>query len=187
MVHVSTDCVFSGRQGRYTEADIPDPVDLYGRSKLLGEPARRGCLVLRTSIIGWELKNRVGLLEWFAAQRGTTIKGYRNAIYSGLSTTVLANVIGDVLVGYPGLEGLYQVASAPISKYALLAGMREALRWNDITIQPDDNFHCDRSLDGTRFEAATRWKAPGWDSMIDGLAAEWDSYAQWRNQPALVP
>lgn len=180
LIHLSTDCVFSGRRGRYTEDDLPDPVDLYGRTKLLGELDRPGCLTLRTSIIGWELKQRSGLLEWFAAQRGRTIRGYRGAIYTGVSTAVLARLIGDLVVNHPDLSGMYQVASRPITKYDLLVRLCDALGWDDITIESDDEFQCDRSLIGTRFEAATGWVAPVWDEMVAELAAEWPQYQQWR-------
>ncbi len=120
VIQVSTDCVFSGIRGNYTELDNPDPVDLYGRSKLLGELNRPGTLTLRSSIVGWQLNTFSSLLSWFALQRGKHIKGYRKAIYSGFSTTVLAQLIGDILLTRPDLSGLYQVASSPISKYDLL-------------------------------------------------------------------
>jgi dTDP-4-dehydrorhamnose reductase len=180
LFHITTDCVFSGRKGAYTEEDVPDPVDLYGRSKLLGEVERAGVVTLRTSIIGWEVKGRASLLEWFAAQRGRTISGYARAIYSGLSTAALADVIGWLIEEHAELEGLFQVASEPIDKLTLLAGMRDALGWDDITIVADDAFACDRSLDATRFGEATGFRAPSWPSMIDGLAAEWPEYAAWR-------
>jgi len=180
LVQLSTDCIFSGLRGNYTESDLPDPVDLYGRTKLLGEINRHGCLTLRTSIIGWELKRHASLLEWFAAQRGRTIKGYRKAIYTGLSTSILAELIGDLLETRPDLFGIYQVVSSPITKYDLLMRLRNALGWTDITIEPDDVFHCDRSLDGSRFTGATGWHAPEWETMIKGLADEWPVYEQWR-------
>ena len=181
LIHLSTDCVFSGRRGKYAESDLPDPVDLYGRTKLLGELDRPGCLTLRTSIVGWELKHRAGLLEWFAAQRGRRIKGYRRAIYTGLSTAVLTGLLGDILEAWPALSGLYHVASEPINKYDLLVRLRDALGWGDIAIEPYDQFVSDRSVIGTRFESATGWKAPGWDEMIAGLAAEWPTYEGWRS------
>jgi dTDP-4-dehydrorhamnose reductase len=180
LIHLSTDCVFSGNRGRYTEEDLPDPVDLYGRTKLLGELNRPGCLTLRTSIIGWELKHRAGLLEWFAAQRGRTITGYRGATYTGLSTAALTRLIGDLLENHPDLSGLYHVASRPITKYELLVRLREAIGWHDIIIEPDDAFQCDRSLVGARFEATTGWAPPTWDAMIAELAAEWPEYQQWK-------
>lgn len=179
VLQISTDCVFSGMRGNYTEIDIPDPGDLYGRTKLLGELHRPGTLTLRTSIIGWQLQTYSSLLGWFASQRGHRIKGYRRAIYSGFSTSVLSNLIGDILETRKDLTGLYHVASPPISKYDLLMRMREATGWNDIIIDPDENFFCDRSLIGTRFSAATGWMSPGWDDMIAGLADEWPTYEKW--------
>lgn len=181
IIQISTDCVFSGLRGNYSEIDIPDPIDLYGRTKLLGELNRPGTLTLRTSIIGWQLNTFSSLLGWFTAQRGRRIKGYQRAIYSGFSTTVLATLIGDIIETRKDLTGLYHVASAPISKYDLLMQLREALRWTDIHIDPDEQFFCDRSLISTRFRTTTGWLSPRWDQMIEGLAAEWPLYEKWYN------
>ena len=178
-VQISTDCVFSGFRGNYTEIDNPDPVDLYGRTKLLGELNRPGALTLRTSIIGWQLNSSSSLLGWFASQRGALIKGYRRAIYSGFSTSVLSTLIGDIIETRKDLTGLYHVASAPISKYDLLTRLQEALGWKDITINPDEHFFCDRSLISTRFTTTTGWIPPSWDDMIADLAAEWPTYEKW--------
>lgn len=183
VIQMSTDCVFSGLRGQYSEIDNPDPVDLYGRSKLLGELNRPGTLTLRTSIIGWQLNTFSSLLSWFAMQRGKRIKGYHQAIYSGFSTSVLAQLMGDLLMTRPELSGIYQVASPPISKFDLLTQLKERLGWKDITIDPDHNFHCDRSLSGQRFEQATGWQSPTWDSMLDGLAAEWPAYQRGYPKP----
>jgi dTDP-4-dehydrorhamnose reductase len=109
------------------------------------------------------------LLSWFSQQRGQRIKGYQQAIYSGFSTRVLASLISDLIETRPDLAGLYQVASEPISKYDLLVALRAKLGWDDIQIEPDDNFYCDRSLIGTRFSTATGWKAPTWDEMSNQL------------------
>lgn len=182
VLQISTDCVFSGMRGNYTEIDLPDPGDLYGRTKLLGELHRPGTLTLRTSIIGWQLHTHSSLLGWFVSQRGRHIKGYRRAIYSGFSTSVLSNLIGDILETRKDLTGLYHVASAPISKFELLMRLREATGWTDITLDPDENFFCDRSLVGTRFSAATGWMSPSWDDMIAGLAAEWPLYENWNHK-----
>lgn len=176
VIQISTDCVFSGLRGNYSELDVPDPVDLYGRSKLLGELNRSGCLTLRTSIIGWQLNTFSSLLSWFASQRGKTIKGYRKAIYSGLTTSVLAQLIGDLILTRPDLYGLYQVASEPITKYDLLLQLGKELGWDDIVLHPDDQFYCDRTLLGDRFTTATGWRAPDWDQMLTGLAQEWPEY-----------
>ena len=177
VLQISTDCVFSGNRGNYTEADIPDPVDIYGRTKCLGELNRPGCLTLRTSIIGWQLNTYSSLLSWFALQRGKTIQGYKKAIYTGVSTAVLAVLIGDIIENHADLEGLYHVASQSISKFDLLVQLRDALGWTDISIAPDEKFACDRSLNGDRFSRKTGWRAPGWGSMIQGLAGDWPAYA----------
>jgi len=178
VVQISTDCVFSGFRGNYSEIDVPDPVDLYGRTKLLGELNRPGCLTLRTSIIGWQLNTFSSLLSWFALQRNKHIKGYRKAIYSGFSTTVLTQLIGDILQTRPDLNGVYQVSSEPISKFDLLVKLRDMLGWNDIAIEPDDQFFCDRSLSSTRFTTTTGWRSPTWEAMLKGLASEWPYYEE---------
>lgn len=168
-VHMSTDCVFSGRRGGYTENDIPDAEDLYGRSKLLGEVAEPPCITLRTSIIGRELSRKTGLLEWLLAQRGRTIKGYRQAIFSGFTTIEMARIIDRVLTGTGPVNGLYQVSSAAISKFDLLTAIRDRLKL-DIAIEPDDDFVCNRSLDSSRFRTAFDYQPPSWTTMIDELA-----------------
>jgi dTDP-4-dehydrorhamnose reductase len=183
MVHVSTDCVFSGRKGMYTEDDVPDPVDLYGRSKLLGEVDRPGALTLRTSIVGRDFLKSSALLEWFLSNRGGRVNGFRNAVYSGLTTQALAHVIGELLDRHPSLNGLWHVAGAPITKYDLLRMVREAMGL-DIEIVPFDDPPCDRSLDATRFAAATGLTAPSWEEMVSGLAADPTPYDAWRQAHA---
>lgn len=168
-VHMSTDCVFSGRKGGYTEKDTPDAEDLYGRSKLLGEVSGASCITLRTSIIGPELSRKTGLLEWFLSQRGT-IKGYRRAIFSGFTTLEMARIIDRVLTGPGPAQGLFHVSSDAISKYDLLIQLKNKMQ-RDLVIEPDEAFHCDRSLDSARFRSAFCYAPPSWDAMIDELAA----------------
>jgi dTDP-4-dehydrorhamnose reductase len=169
-VHISTDCVFSGARGRYTEADPPDPVDLYGRSKLLGETADAPAVTLRTSMIGPEIAHPHGLVEWFAAQRGP-IKGYRRAIFSGLTTAEMCRVVERVLGKEPPAQGLYHVSAAPISKYDLLCALRDALGWST-AIEAADEPVIDRSLDSSRFQRDFGYNPPGWPRMIESLAGE---------------
>src|SRR5450759_3391109 len=119
MIHISTDCVFSGKKGHYTEEDQSDAEDLYGRTKFLGEVYYPHCVTLRTSIIGMELKTRLGLIEWFLAQQGT-IKGFKRAIFTGFTTDELSHIIENYVIPNLDLHGLYQVSSNPISKYDLL-------------------------------------------------------------------
>lgn len=173
LIHISTDCVFRGDKGRYTEDDQSDAEDLYGRSKFLGEVVESHCVTLRTSIIGHELKGGHGLIDWFLSQDGP-VNGFTNAIYTGFPTAEMVRIIADYVLPNPDLHGLYQVASAPISKYDLLKLV--ATRYGRSTmIQPQDTFFCDRSLDGARFAAATGYAAPEWPDMVDAM---WHEYRE---------
>jgi len=180
LIHISTDCVFSGSRGNYSESDVSDAEDLYGRSKFLGEVAGENALTLRTSIIGRELRSASGLVEWFLSQRGRSIHGWTHAIYTGLTTIVLSNVISDVLENHVTLSGIYQVASERIDKYALLCLMRDAYRV-DVTIEHFDGVQIDRSLNGSRFRAATGFVAPSWGDMVGEMAGDPTPYDHWRN------
>lgn len=166
MLQISTDCVFSGLKGApYLLTDKPDPVDLYGKSKCLGEiVAEPNVLTLRTSYIGNELRSANGLLEWFLAQDGQC-QGFTRAIYSGMPTVILMGVIENVLLNFPRLSGLYQVASNPISKYNLLKLIAQVFQKN-INVVPNDSVVIDRSLDGSLFQEATGFVAPSWEEMV---------------------
>jgi dTDP-4-dehydrorhamnose reductase len=177
-VHISTDCVFSGRKGNYTESDPSDAEDVYGRTKFLGEVHGSHAITLRTSIIGQELKNHLGLVEWFLAQSGT-IKGYQKALYSGFTTDELSRIILERVIPNPELNGLYTVSSEPISKYDLLLLVREAYG-RKIEILPEDRFTCDRTMDSTRFRKATGYVPPSWAEMIREMAADAAFYDQLR-------
>lgn len=168
LVHISTDCVFSGRQGNYTEDDLPDPLDLYGRSKLMGEVADEGCITLRTSIIGLELFQKSGLVEWFLRQEGTA-PGWTHAMYSGLTTSELSRVVMRVLEGDSSLDGIWHLSGAPISKYDLLVQLRDALG-RDLELVPDDSVTIDRTMNSQRFRTAAAYEPPTWDSMLNELA-----------------
>lgn len=165
LVHISTDCIFSGRTGNYKETDASDAEDLYGKSKFLGEVHEKHCVTLRTSIIGPELSRKSGLLEWFLAQRGR-VYGYKNAIFSGLTTQELSRVIDLLLTSFPDASGLYHVSSEPISKFDLLELVRERFQL-DTEVFPQHEFRCDRSLDSTLFRNRFGYLPPDWTSMID--------------------
>lgn len=169
LIHMSTDCVFSGQKGNYHEMDPSDAVDLYGKSKYLGEVNDRHCLTLRTSIIGFELSRKNGLLEWFLAQKGK-VNGFTNAIYNGFTTIEMGKIIDMVLIKHPNASGIYHVSSEPISKYGLLQLVRIKLDKNDIDVVADDSFICDRTLDSTRFRCEFGYEPPTWDIMIEELA-----------------
>jgi dTDP-4-dehydrorhamnose reductase len=168
LVHMSTDCVFSGRRGNYTESDTPDAEDIYGRSKLLGEVTEFPAITMRTSIIGRELSRKTGLLEWFLAQTAP-IKGFRKAIFSGFTTLEMSRIVEHVLTSVPPRHGLYHVSSAPINKHDLLLLIRDKLGLHTKIIA-DDYFECDRSLNSDRFRHDFTYAPPTWDSMITELA-----------------
>lgn len=178
VVHFSTDCVFSGRKGAYAEQDPSDAQDLYGRTKFLGETAAPNALTLRTSIIGRELVEHRSLLDWFLSQNGRRVRGFRKAIYSGVTTNHLAETVAGIIEKKPGLSGLYQVASEPISKFDLLHILRDAYCLS-IEIEPDDTEVCDRSMLGVKFREATGLTCPDWPELVRRLAADPTPYERW--------
>ncbi|MFQ5346151.1 MAG: dTDP-4-dehydrorhamnose reductase family protein [Mariprofundus sp.] len=171
LIHLSTDCVFSGDRGMYTENDLEDARDLYGRSKLMGEVHDAHAVTLRTSIIGLELSRNKSLIEWFLAQSGQ-VKGFTRAIYSGFTTCEMARIIEHVLLDYRSISGLWHVASEPISKYALLSELRDLMQRRDIELLSENDFFCQRSLDATRFNTETGYQPPSWHEMLRELAAD---------------
>lgn len=177
LIQPGTDCVFSGTKGQYSEDDIPDPPDLYGRTKLLGEVTRPPHLTIRTSIIGWQLSGSEGLAEWFRSQRGKAAQGWTGAIFSGLTTYALADIIVRLIAQHSALSGLYHVAAAPISKFDLLSRMN-ALNNFGIDLAEVEGLRIDRSLSGERFSAATGMRSPGWDDMLADMALRRSDYDQ---------
>jgi dTDP-4-dehydrorhamnose reductase len=167
LIHLSTDCVFSGRKGMYAENDNADAEDIYGRAKFLGEPGGPHSLTLRTSFVGRELSRKLGLLEWFLAQRGP-IRGFRRAIFSGFTTLELSRVIEMLLTRFPDASGLYHVSSEPIDKYTLLKLLQDHFR-QPVTITGDDSIVIDRSLDSSRFRRNFQYRPPEWPAMVDEL------------------
>jgi dTDP-4-dehydrorhamnose reductase len=167
MIHVSTDCVFSGERGGYLETDFTDARDVYGKSKAMGEVTYAHTVTLRTSTIGHEFQTRYGLLEWFLSQRGSC-KGYRRAVFSGLPTVVFAKIVRDVVIPLPELTGLYHVAALPINKLDLLSRISKVYG-KKIEIEPDEKLVIDRSLNAERFYQTTGYLAPEWDSLINTM------------------
>lgn len=166
-IHISTDCVFNGKKGFYTESDPSDAEDLYGRTKFLGEVLYPHCITLRTSIIGHELKTNFSLVDWFMSQENR-IKGFTKAIYSGFPTIEMVRIIADFVIPNKTLNGLYHVSSEPISKYDLLKIIQKVY-YKEIEILPYDDFVLDRSMDSKRFTEATGYVAPSWLTLVQKM------------------
>ncbi len=179
LITISTDCVFSGSRGSYSEDDVPDATDLYGKSKNLGEVVGDNCLTLRTSIIGHELGTAHSLIDWFLSNRGGNVKGFANAIYSGFPTVVFAAIIDNLIRNHPNLAGLYHVSSDPVNKYDLLSLVNETYG-SDVTIERDEEFRIDRSLDSTRFRNETGFAPGSWKEMIGMMADDAKIYSRWK-------
>lgn len=167
-IHYSTDCVFDGKAGRpYTEQDRPTASDVYGLTKFLGEIAGPLALTIRTSIIGPELRGGHSLLEWFLAQQGS-VRGYTGAIYAGLPTSEHARILATHILPRNDVQGLYQVAASPISKYDLLRLLAHAYE-KHTDIIPDDNVQENKSLSSEAFRQVTGYEAPPWPEMIAAM------------------
>ncbi len=179
LICISTDCVFSGKKGNYSETDIPDAEDLYGKSKNLGEVTDGNCLTVRTSIIGREIGTKHSLLEWFLSNEGNKVKGFKNAVFSGFPTNILAEILADIIENHPNLRGLYHVSSEPINKYDLLELIKKYYAAN-IEIESDENFVIDRSLNSTKFRAETNFQPQSWEKMIEKMANNETIYAEWK-------
>lgn len=164
LVHLSTDCVFSGAKGGYVEQDFPDADDLYGRTKLLGEVDYPNAITLRTSIIGHELDSSNSLVDWFLTQEGS-VNGYQKAIFSGLPAVEIARVIRDFVLPLPNLRGLYHLSAEPINKYDLLMLVAKTYG-KQIDIRPSDDVVIDRSLNSDRFRHVTGYQPAPWTKLI---------------------
>ncbi len=168
LIHLSTDCVFSGKKGNYKESDNPDPIDKYGESKLLGEINEGNSLTIRTSFIGPELFNKKSLFEWVKSQKNKEIDGFENAIYSGLTTLEFARIIEDIIDKHQNLNGIWQISSNPISKFDLIEMINKKFNLN-ITINRNSSFKCNRSLNSSKFKVETKIIVPSWENMINNL------------------
>jgi dTDP-4-dehydrorhamnose reductase len=166
LIQLSSDCVFDGKDSMYKEDDFASADDLYGRSKFLGEVDYPNAITLRTSTIGHELGSHHGLLEWFLSQSGS-VRGFRRAIYTGVSTPEFARLIRDCVIPRPDMRGLFHVSGDPINKYELLVLIRE-IYGKSIEITPEDSVAIDRSLDSSRFRDMTGYRPPSWrDQILD--------------------
>ena len=173
VIHVSTDCVFQGDRGGYRQDETPDATDLYGRSKAVGELNYGGHLTLRTSIVGFELGGHLGLVSWFFKQpTGSRVHGYVNARYSGVTTGELSRTIAAAIVGNAPANGMWHVASEPISKFDLLSRINTAFALGH-TLVPEEALRIDRTLNDAPWREATGTTRPSWDALVKDLQADW--------------
>jgi dTDP-4-dehydrorhamnose reductase len=165
LIHISTDCVFDGSKGNYSEDDLSDAQDIYGKTKFLGEVNYGKTMTIRTSIIGNEITNNIhGLIDWFLAQKNT-VNGYNYAIFSGVTTNELTKIILEIIIPKFFKTGLFQVASKPISKYDLLKIVANVYD-KDIEIKESQDVIIDRSLSPIKFNSHTNYSPPEWDIQI---------------------
>lgn len=168
LIQVSTDCVFSGQCGNYSELDFPDSDDLYGRSKVLGEVTYNKHLTLRISTIGHEIRTSYGLLDWFLSQ-GNSCKGYSRAFFSGFPSVYFAQILSEFVLPRPELKGLYHISADPIDKFSLLKLI--ALQYGKkIHIQADEAVVINRSLNGSKFSNETGFLCLKWPELIKLMA-----------------
>jgi len=164
LIHFSSDCIFSGKKGSYSEFDIPDPIDIYGKSKLLGELDYEKCLTIRKSVIGHEILSKNGLLEWFIDQKND-VKGFKKVLFSGLTTLELSRILEKHIIPMNDLNGIINVTGKSITKYDLLKKIAKFYK-KSIKVIPDESVEIDRSLDGSNFTRLSGYSPKSWDELI---------------------
>lgn len=174
LIHFSTDCVFSGKKGFYTESSLTDAEDTYGRTKALGEVMSQNSLTLRGSMIGRELENKTELLEWFLNQNEPTVKGFVNVIYSGITTIRMANYVHKIIRDFPSMHGLYNISSNSITKYDLVMLFNSFFKKGAFII-PDSSYTSNKDLDSTKFYKETGLLKPDWNELVEELLVDCQS------------
>ncbi len=167
LIHMSTDCIFTGEKGMYTEQDAPDAQDIYGLSKKLGEVDYKNAITLRTSIIGHELNGNRSLIDWFLSQENT-VQGFQKAIFSGLPTIEIAKIIKNYVIPNDDMSGVYHVSADPINKYDLLTLVAKIYK-KKINIIKNNNFKIDRSLNSSKFREETGYNPPSWNELVQDM------------------
>ena len=169
LIHFSTDCVFTGAKGDYLDNDNKDACDLYGSTKSMGEVIdSKYAITLRGSMIGSELENKTELFEWFLKQKNKKIKGFNKVIYSGVTTTKMAEIVLKLIDQFPNLSGVYNISSKPISKFELLK------LWNklfdiDANIEIDNSYTSNKNLISDNFYRTISMEQPDWVELSSQL------------------
>ena len=181
LLHFSTDCVFSGKDGSYDENSNLDAQDVYGKTKGLGEVISNNSLTIRGSMIGRELENKTELLEWFLSKKKDIVNGYTNVIYSGITTLQMAYFINEIIFKFPNMNGLFNVASKPITKYDLLILLNKHFNNQSIIIK-DETYISKKNLLAQKFYNTTNFCIPEWEDMIIELKKDSDTnYKHYNN------
>lgn len=168
LITISTDGVFDGKKGNYKESEVPNCKDIYGISKCLGEINDGRALTIRTSLIGHELKTNVGLLDWFLDLRTNSVLGYKNAVFSGITTLELAEVLARKIIPNEKISGIYHFSGKPISKYELLKIIADVYD-KKIKIKPDIKTKINRSLNSTKLRGIIDYNLPNWSDLIQKM------------------
>jgi len=176
MIHMSTDCVFSGKSGNYLDDDIPDATDSYGLSKANGEINNNKTLTLRSSMVGREIYNHTELFEWLISNKNGKIEGYANVIYSGITTVRMAKIIDFILNKNLNLSGIYNIGSIPISKYDLLIMLINSFDLK-IDISKKTQIKSNKVLISKKFTEITGLKTPNWDDLISEFKQDCETYS----------
>lgn len=166
-IHITTDCVFSGKDGNYDEDSLHDCLDDYGKSKSLGEPVE-DCMVIRTSIIGDEIHKDASLIAWVKSQKGETIKGYSHHYWNGITTTTFADVCHQILQKDLYEEGLFHVFSNKVDKFQLMNIFNEVFELNMTVEEYSDENVVDRSMT-TKKDLMSKLNVPSLKKQIKGL------------------
>ncbi len=167
LIHISTDCVFDGKNGNYSELDSPNAIDIYGYSKSLSEKINNNHLVLRTSTVGKEINTKYGLLEWFLSLE-ESCEGYKNAFFSGITTIELGKIILNNFLSKNNQKGLFNIGGNRINKYELLTYFSKYFK-KKITIVENYSFQIDRSLNNAKFKSKFNYQFKEWDTMLNEM------------------
>jgi dTDP-4-dehydrorhamnose reductase len=178
LIHFSTDCVFSGKNGFYSEDSLTDAEDTYGKTKALGEVISKNSVTLRGSMIGRELENKTELLEWFLNQNETTVRGFMNVIYSGITTFKMAKYVHEIIRDFPDLHGIYNVSSYSLSKYDLV-NIFNTLFKKGTSIIPESSYASNKDLDSTKFFEKTGFIKPNWNDLAEELLIDCQSNSKY--------
>lgn len=175
LIHFSTDCVFSGSEGSYLENATPNALDNYGKTKGLGEINSKGSLTIRSSMIGPELFNKTELFEWIINNKVKEINGFSKALYSGVTTVYMARLVAEIIESHKNLNGIYNVASKPISKFELLRLINDNFGLG-LIINEAKTVTSNKTLDASKIEKGIGLKPPSWDELIFELKKDYMNF-----------